>query len=198
VRFWRTVARSIQCEHSSEVRNASRCCSERPVWLHHLAVVLRGVALGQLLYGRPPWSVKFVEQPLIDFCGPSSELLTDAASSIFDASSQLVILAPNNRRGASANRDFFIPFNQTVRAPTAIGQSGFRRDCRRISHLRRWSGSTLRERRSADGRCLKLVTLSLSRRPRSARAASTRQRAEIHSWGTRLCQAFANVAWVSS
>jgi hypothetical protein len=57
--------------------------------------------------------VSFVGEPAIDAGGPGRELLTEAAASIFERTSKLVVQTPNGRRQAGDFRDCFIPFETT-------------------------------------------------------------------------------------
>jgi hypothetical protein len=72
-----------------------------------------GYSVSQLQCKDPIWKVTFLGEPALDYGGPARELLTEAASSIFEPSSRLVVKSPNNRRGAGGHRDTFVPFDTT-------------------------------------------------------------------------------------
>jgi hypothetical protein len=61
----------------------------------------------------PVWKATFVGEPAIDAGGPGRELLTEAAASIFERTSKLVVQTPNGRHQAGDFRECFIPFETT-------------------------------------------------------------------------------------
>lgn len=62
-----------------------------------------------------PWKIRFTGEQAIDAGGPTRELMTEAASSIFEPTSQLTVRVPNGRRGEGKNQMTYIPFDQTGR-----------------------------------------------------------------------------------
>ena len=60
-----------------------------------------------------PWKVTFKNELAIDAGGPSHELFSEIATSIFEPSSFLFIPSPNHRNCTGVNRDTFIPFNRS-------------------------------------------------------------------------------------
>jgi hypothetical protein len=59
--------------------------------------------------------VKFAGEAAVDAGGPARELMTDAAGSIFEPTSKLVIPTPNNREAVGDNRDTLLPFDPAGR-----------------------------------------------------------------------------------
>lgn len=82
-------------------------------------------AIGQkhLQCKKRPWKIKFAGEPAIDAGGPTRELMTETASSIFEPTSQIMIPTPNGRRDAGAFKETFIPFTRARRSDeyTTIG-----------------------------------------------------------------------------
>ena len=62
---------------------------------------------------KRPWKIKFIGEQAIDAGGPSRELLTEAAISIIEPTSQLFVQVPNARNGIGSYRDTYIPFDKT-------------------------------------------------------------------------------------
>jgi hypothetical protein len=83
--------------------------------LSQLTAVLRTRPLGELQCQTRPWKVTFAGELAVDAGGPARELVTETAASIFDPPSQLVIPAPNNRRGAGFGKDTFLPSDPFAR-----------------------------------------------------------------------------------
>jgi hypothetical protein len=81
----------------------------------------RKVGLSHLQCKKRPWKVKFVGEHAIDAGGPTRELMTEAAASIFEPTSRLVIASPNNRRQTGQFRDTFIPFERRNEELRTVG-----------------------------------------------------------------------------
>ncbi|OHT09134.1 hypothetical protein TRFO_22148 [Tritrichomonas foetus] len=62
-----------------------------------------------------PWKIRFTGEQAIDAGGPTRELMTEAAASIFEPTTQLTVITPNGRRGEGPNQLTYIPFDKTGR-----------------------------------------------------------------------------------
>lgn len=62
-----------------------------------------------------PWKIRFAGEQAIDAGGPSRELMTEAASSIFEPTTELTVRVPNGRRGEGKNQMTYIPYDKTGR-----------------------------------------------------------------------------------
>ena len=69
------------------------------------------IPLHSLQCKKRPWKVKFKDERAIDAGGPARELLTEAAASIFEPTTELCIPVPNGRRKDGQYKETFIPFN---------------------------------------------------------------------------------------
>jgi hypothetical protein len=83
--------------------------------ISQLSSVFRKIGVSHLQCKKRPWKVKFLGEYAIDAGGPTRELMTETASSIFEATSKLAIPTPNNRRQVGQFRDTFIPFDKVNR-----------------------------------------------------------------------------------
>jgi hypothetical protein len=77
--------------------------------ISQLTAVFLPVPLAVLQCKHRPWYVTFVGEAAVDAGGPTRELMTLAASSIFEPTSRLVIPTPNSREAL----DSFVPFDAT-------------------------------------------------------------------------------------
>ena len=80
--------------------------------IHQLARVFSVQDPRILCCRKRPWKVAFVGESAIDAGGPARELLTEAAASIFEPTSQLAIPVPNMRNHHGANKDVYVPFDR--------------------------------------------------------------------------------------
>ena len=62
-----------------------------------------------------PWKIKFTGEQALDAGGPTRELMTEAAASIFEPTTQLTVLVPNGQRGEGPNSMTYIPYDKTGR-----------------------------------------------------------------------------------
>ena len=76
-----------------------------------LSVAFRHFDNTHLRCKKRPWKIKFDGELAIDAGGPTRELMTEIAVSIFEPTTQLFIPVPNNRRGEGDNKDAFIPYD---------------------------------------------------------------------------------------
>ncbi|OHT10160.1 hypothetical protein TRFO_20619 [Tritrichomonas foetus] len=81
-----------------------------------LSVALRQFKPHQLICKKRPWKIKFEGELAVDAGGPTRELMTEVAISIFEPTTQLFIPVPNYRRGNGDNKDTFIPYDP-IRRP---------------------------------------------------------------------------------
>ena len=81
--------------------------------IHQLATAFARVGPNALRCPTRPWKVRFVGEEAIDAGGPGRELMTEAAASIFEPTSQLTYQTPNARHKVGQFLDVFIPFDQT-------------------------------------------------------------------------------------
>ena len=80
--------------------------------IHQLAIVFNQKDPRVMCCRKRPWKVNFVGESAIDAGGPARELLTEAAASIFEPTSQISIPVPNMRNHQGNNKDVYIPFDQ--------------------------------------------------------------------------------------
>ncbi|OHT14900.1 hypothetical protein TRFO_14695 [Tritrichomonas foetus] len=81
--------------------------------LSQLTVAFRKAGKEHLKCKKRPWKIKFANELAIDAGGPTRELMTEVASSIFEPTTQVFIPVPNSRYGDGPNKDTFIPFNRS-------------------------------------------------------------------------------------
>lgn len=80
-----------------------------------LSVAFRSIEPNLLQCKKRPWKIEFVGERAVDAGGPSRELMTEMAASIFDPTTQLFIPVPNSKANEGANKDTFIPLDRTFR-----------------------------------------------------------------------------------
>jgi hypothetical protein len=89
--------------------------------ISQMTASFRKVGVSHLQCKKRPWKVKFVGEHAIDAGGPTRELMTEAAASIFEPTSRLVIPSPNNRRQTGQFRDTFLPFEKRTEDLRTVG-----------------------------------------------------------------------------
>lgn len=86
--------------------------------LSQLTVAFKKAGKEHLQCKKRPWKIRFANEQAIDAGGPTRELMTEVASSIFEPTTQVFIPVPNSRTGNGPNKDTFIPFDKNgTRAP---------------------------------------------------------------------------------
>lgn len=86
--------------------------------LSQLTVAFKKVGKECLQCKKRPWKVKFANELAIDAGGPTRELMTEVAASIFEPTTEVFIPVPNSKLGEVPNKDTFIPWDKNGnRAP---------------------------------------------------------------------------------
>lgn len=86
--------------------------------LSQLTVAFKKAGKECLQCKKRPWKVKFTNELAIDAGGPTRELMTEVASSIFEPTTEVFIPVPNSKLGDVPNKDTFIPWDKNGnRAP---------------------------------------------------------------------------------
>lgn len=80
--------------------------------LSQLTVAFKKAGKECLQCKKRPWKVKFTNELAIDAGGPTRELMTEVASSIFEPTTEVFIPVPNSKLGEVPNKDTFIPWDK--------------------------------------------------------------------------------------
>jgi len=84
--------------------------SSRDSIIGQLTTIFRERSPAKFRTKDKPWRVSFVGEDAIDAGGPGRELLTEAASSIFEPTSGLFIPTPNGAKHSGPNGELYVPF----------------------------------------------------------------------------------------